>query len=88
MKHRHINTDVWSLMAIESLFDRGTLADWREFATALRSDRTLPDRVRRVCGYRQPDGAERIAMAIVDPMPALQEKEPDGSHEPSDELNL
>lgn len=52
-------------MAIESLFDRGGLADWREFARALRTDAELPERAAKVCRYRQPDGAERIAMVLV-----------------------
>jgi len=57
MIHRHIVTSEWTAMAIESLFDRGTLQDWRAFAAALRADDQLPERVRRVCRYRTPDGA-------------------------------
>jgi hypothetical protein len=53
-------------MAIESLFDRGNLDDWREFARALRADPQMAERVKRVCGYRPKDGSERIAMALVE----------------------
>ena len=38
MIHRHITTSKWTAMAIESLFDRGTLQDWCEFAKALKAD--------------------------------------------------
>lgn len=65
MTHRHITATDWSLMAIESLLDRGTLEDWREFARAIKRDPSLPARVRKVCDYRQPDGAERIALALL-----------------------
>gem|GEM_PF-5832656 len=37
MIHSNINSEEWSLMAIESLFDRGDISDWREFAAAMRS---------------------------------------------------
>ncbi len=65
MKHRHITTNDWSLMAIESLFERGLLEDWREFARALKHDPSLRARVRKVCAYREPDGSERIALALM-----------------------
>lgn len=65
MIHRHITTSKWTAMAIESLFERGTLQDWRDFATALQADADLITEVRKVCGYRRPDGAERIAEAIL-----------------------
>ena len=65
MKHRHITTTEWTLMAIESLFDRGNLDDWKEFARALRADPTIAERAIRVCQYREADGAEGIALAII-----------------------
>ncbi|HZL37764.1 MAG TPA: hypothetical protein VFC78_20775 [Tepidisphaeraceae bacterium] len=65
MIHRHITTSKWTAMAIESLFDRGTLQDWRELAAALKADPALVGEVRRVCAYRRPDGVERIAEAIL-----------------------
>jgi len=52
-------------MEIESLFDRGTLNDWREFVAAMRRDRTVAVEALRVCEYRDPDGAEGIARALV-----------------------
>ena len=65
MIHRHLTTSKWTAMAIESLFDRGTLQDWRQFAAALKADPDLAGEVRRVCAYRSADGAERIAEAIL-----------------------
>ena len=65
MQHRHLTTQQWTLMAIESLFDRGQLEDWREFAAALRTDAALAQRTLRVCDYRKPDGAEGIARALM-----------------------
>jgi hypothetical protein len=65
MIHRHITTSKWTAMAIESLFDRGTLQDWREFAASVKADAHLAEIVRKVCEYRCPDGAERIAEAIL-----------------------
>lgn len=53
-------------MAIESLFDRGTLEDWREFVRAMRRDPSIADRALCVCAYRAPDGAEGIARALID----------------------
>jgi hypothetical protein len=61
-------------MAIESLFERGTLHDWREFSSALRADAHLATQVRKVCGYRRPDGAERIAEAILSVSHEAREK--------------
>lgn len=66
MIHRHLATTAWSLMAIESLFDRGNVEDWREFANALRGDQALAERTLRVCAYREPDGAEAIARVLID----------------------
>lgn len=79
MLHRHITSEGWTLMAIESLFDRGGLADWRELSDAIRTDRQAKERLAAVCRYREPDGAERIAMALMveSPMPdspVLREK--------------
>lgn len=64
--HRHITTTDWTPMAIESLFDRGDLKDWREFAAALRRDTSLADWVLAVCGTREADGAEEIARTLIE----------------------
>jgi len=68
MMHRHLQKgkENWSLMEIESLFERGNLSDWLEFANALKYDLSIATRVQQVCHYRKPDGAERIALALLD----------------------
>lgn len=41
MMHRNTTTSEWTLMALESLMERGQLADWREFARALEGNERL-----------------------------------------------
>lgn len=65
MNHRHIDTGEWSLMAIESLFDRGSLTDWQGFSASLRGDIAIAHRALRVTKYREPDGSEGIARALI-----------------------
>lgn len=65
MIHRNTTTSKWTLMSIESLFERGTIADWKEFARALRVDPALAQRALKVCHYREPDGAEGIALSLI-----------------------
>lgn len=83
MIHRHLTTTEWSRMAIESLFDRGTLADWREFVAALRRDDALAEEVLRVCAYREPDGAERIARVLIAQIRGERGLAPQAAHEPA-----
>ncbi len=66
MIHRHIITTEWTLMAIESLFDRGDLADWREFAAAIKTNRQAAADALRVCGYHRDAGAKAIARIVVE----------------------
>jgi hypothetical protein len=49
MRHRNLNTEGWSRMAIDSLFDRGTLPDWREFSQALRGNAQLAEETLQMC---------------------------------------
>jgi hypothetical protein len=56
MRHRNINTEEWSRMAIDSLFERGVLPDWREFAQALQRDVNLASETLLMC-ERHPDKA-------------------------------
>lgn len=65
-------------MAIESLMERGNLADWREFAGALKADEAIAARAVEVCRYREADGSERIALALVEHFhPALHARSDD-----------
>lgn len=79
MIHRHLTRTEWTRMAIESLFDRGDLDDWREFARALRHDAAVAERAVAVSRYREPDGAEGIALALVAHLqPGVCRREPLG----------
>jgi hypothetical protein len=51
MHDTHLAAQDWTLMAIESLKQRGRVADWREFARALTKSDLLAARAtpREVC---------------------------------------
>lgn len=59
MIHRHLQGQAWSLMAIESLLERGKLPDWREFGRAVRQDRTLAEAALHVCDGPVDEGSSR-----------------------------
>jgi len=65
MMHRHLEGQEWSLMAIESLLERGKLPDWREFGRALRKDRLLAEATLCVCDGPVDEGSGELAKAIV-----------------------
>lgn len=65
MIHRHLHGQDWSLMAIESLLERGKLPDWQEFARALRQDRLLAEATLRVCDGPVDEGSVELARTIV-----------------------
>jgi hypothetical protein len=64
--HRHIETSEWTLTAIESLFDRGDLSDWREFASALRGSEQIAQGALQVCRRTDERGAAEIASALIE----------------------
>lgn len=50
MQHRHIhNTDSFSSVAIDDIIDRGGRADWAILRDRSQTDKTVMDRIRRVC---------------------------------------
>ncbi len=61
MEHRNITTREWTLTAIDSLFDRGVLPDWKEFAQALRSDKELAKESLLMCSRHQERGSVELA---------------------------
>lgn len=65
MRHRHLTTQEWTLMAIESLMQRGRLADWQEFAEALSNSEPLARRALRVCEYVEDRGSAALARMLV-----------------------
>jgi hypothetical protein len=45
VNHRHLNTDAWTLAAIDSTIEYGGLPDWRELFTAAERDRAIAERI-------------------------------------------
>jgi DNA-binding XRE family transcriptional regulator len=66
MKHRNINTEEWSRMAIDSLFERGQLPDWREFADALRGDVELARETLFMCERHENKGSAALARTLAE----------------------
>lgn len=65
MIHRHLHDQSWSLMAIESLLERGKLADWQEFARAMHRDRSIAEAALRVCEGPVDEGSAELARTLV-----------------------
>ena len=81
MRHRHLATEQWTLMAIESMMERGQLADWREFAQALRKSERLAADTLRVCQYVEDRPSAALARTLVfSCYPELRGREKSGGH--------
>lgn len=65
MKHRHLITEEWTLMAIASLFERGERHDWEEFAVALRADPELAHSTMNVCEWHPDLESGALAKALI-----------------------
>lgn len=49
MLHRHLNHQQFTLAAIDDVISRGRWQDWVELRAAVLSDRSVLDKVERVC---------------------------------------
>jgi len=49
MEHRHLNHHELTLAAIDDIIARGRRHDWQDLRDAIRADRALLDKIRRVC---------------------------------------
>ncbi len=49
MRHRHLNHQRFTLAAIDDVIARGQWRDWAELRRAILADRSLLDKVERVC---------------------------------------
>jgi hypothetical protein len=49
MRHRHLNHQRFTLAAIDDVIARGRWHDWAALRLAVLADRTLLDKVDRVC---------------------------------------
>lgn len=54
MKHRHINEKEWTQAALDSLFERGDLPDWKELHADLKAKPGLRKNVEK-CAARHPE---------------------------------
>jgi hypothetical protein len=52
-------------MAIDFLFERGKLPDWKEFAAVLATDRNVAEETLVVCRYHQNSGSVKLAQLLV-----------------------
>ena len=51
MNHRHLNHNLYSLAAIESVITRGQWKDWADMRRAILADHSLLDKVERICQH-------------------------------------
>ena len=65
MKHRHLDTTDWTPMAVESLFDRGELADWQDFVRAMRQNPELGRTALRLAAGHEDGGSAALARLLV-----------------------
>ena len=66
MQHRNIVTEEWSRMAIESLFERGKLPDWREFVQALQKREELAINTLFICDHHPDRRSAALARTLVE----------------------
>jgi hypothetical protein len=65
MEHRNMIGHEWTRMAIDSLYSRGLLPDWQEFAESLAKDRRVAESA-LVIGERHEDtGSAALARILV-----------------------
>ena len=55
MIHRHLNHQELSLAAIDDVIARGKRKDWEELRLAVLADRSLLEKVQRICRDRVVD---------------------------------
>ncbi len=65
MKHRNLQTEDWSKMAIDSLFERGKLPDWKEFVSVLGNDANVAKDALAVCRYHQNTDSVKLALVFL-----------------------
>lgn len=65
MIHRHLENSCYSLAAIDSILERGSLQDWRELFTAARQDLSLAGKIFNVAEGHDLGGASDLAKVLV-----------------------
>lgn len=52
MTHRHIDSERWTLAAIDDTIERGRRTDWYELRLAADADRSILEKILRVCAVK------------------------------------
>lgn len=55
MKHRHIDTQEFTLTAIDDIIDRGNARDWVELRDAILADPEIAKKVKKICAHYAED---------------------------------
>jgi hypothetical protein len=55
MLHRHLNHEHYTLAAIDDVISRGKRQDWEALRRAVLTDRSLLDKIQRICAARVAD---------------------------------
>lgn len=55
MLHRHLNHQEFTLAAIDDVIERGKREDWRALRLAALQDRTILEKILRVCAAHMAD---------------------------------
>ena len=65
MRHRHLDTQEFTLAAIDDIIDRGKMKDWLELRDALRATPKLAEAVRHICRHHEDDQNIRYNFWLV-----------------------
>ena len=65
MRHRHLKTSEWTLAAIDSALERGSLEDWRELFAAAGKNKQIAESILKVTAKPDRDGASKLARQLV-----------------------
>lgn len=66
MIHRHLDTNEWTLAAIDSAIEYGDLADWRELFHAAAQDEKLARRILHIVNAHPVDGGSALAKNLIE----------------------
>jgi len=55
MQHRHLNHQEYTAAAIDDVIARGKRKDWEALRSAALSEKTIVEKILRVCGNRVAD---------------------------------
>lgn len=67
MRHRYLVDDVgYTTAAIDDILDRGSLDDWLALRDAAKVDKTIADRILRVCRAHEMYGTSPLWIEMID----------------------